>query len=230
MVWFSVVAAAIAPGLALLAYFYLKDRYDAEPISMVFRLFFFAALFVFPTMVLQRAFVLGFGENPFVLSFVYSAGMEEFLKWFLLYFLIYKHVLFDEPYDGIVYAVSISLGFATMENVIYALLGSPSVSALVMRALLPVSSHALFGVMMGYHLGIAKFKPQLEQRHLALSFALPFVFHGVFDYILLYVKTYWWWLMLPLMITLWVSGIRRVNRANESSPFRAVRLDEEIKI
>lgn len=231
MAWFSVIAAAIAPGIALMAYIYLKDRYDAEPISMVLRLFIFGALIVFPTMVLQRALVLGLGENPFVFSFVYSAGIEEFLKWFVLYFVIYKHVLFDEPYDGIVYATSISLGFATLENVIYVLLlGSPSVSALVMRALLPVSGHALFGIMMGYHLGKAKFKPRLEKRHLMISLSLPLFFHGMFDYILLNVKTYWLWFMLPLMIFLWVGSIWRINRANESSPFRPLLLDEEVKL
>ncbi|GAK39980.1 protease [Paenibacillus sp. TCA20] len=40
MLLFSVLTAAIAPGLALLTYFYLKDRYDAEPLHIVIRMFF----------------------------------------------------------------------------------------------------------------------------------------------------------------------------------------------
>lgn len=75
------------------------------------------------------------------------------MKWFVLYHLIFRHEAFDEPYDGIVYAVAVSLGYATLENIIYAFLNAASFSALMIRALLPVSAHALFGVMMGYYLG-----------------------------------------------------------------------------
>lgn len=228
MMLLSVLIAAIAPGIALLSYFYLKDRYDAEPISMVARLFLFGALLVFPTMVLQRALTLGLGEHPLLFSFGISAGIEEFLKWFVLYFFIYKHVLFDEPYDGIVYAVAASLGFATLENVIYALIGFPSFSNLVYRALLPVSGHALFGVTMGYYLGKAKFNRAAEKKYLLLALALPICFHGIFDYILLVEKVYWVWLMAPLMLFLWVWSMRKVKRANARSPLRVVRREEEI--
>lgn len=228
----SVLAAAIAPGIALLAYFYLKDRYESEPIHTVMRMFVLGGLLVFPTMVLQRAFVLGFGENSFLYSFVYSSILEEFLKWFIVFFVIYKHQEFNEPYDGIVYATAVALGFATVENVFYTLLFSPSVSSLLMRALLPVSGHALFGVMMGYHLGKAKFSraPASEKRQLAVSLLLPFFYHGVFDYIVLDAKPYWLWLMLPLMLFLWTRSIRRVNRANDNSPFRGMIREEEVKI
>ncbi|WP_434006886.1 glutamic-type intramembrane protease PrsW [Paenibacillus konkukensis] len=213
-----------------MAYFYLKDRYDTEPVHLVMKVFFFGVLLVFPVMVLQRAFVHGLGDNPFVFSFIISAGVEEFLKWFLIYFVIYKHTSFDEPYDGIVYAVAGSLGFATLENVFYALLNSASISSLLFRALLPVSGHAMFGVIMGYHLGKAKFNPGLTRRHLALSLMLPIFWHGVFDYVLATTKTYWIWFMIPLMAFLWVRSLRKVNRANATSPLRVVRSEEQVKI
>lgn len=226
----SVLAAAIAPGIALLSYFYLKDRYETEPVSTVVRMFVLGALLVFPTMVIQRAFVLGFGDNPFLFSFVYSSFIEEFLKWFLIFFVIYKHSDFNEPYDGIVYAVAVSLGFATVENVFYALLSEPSVSTLLMRALLPVSGHALFGVIMGYHVGKAKFVPKMERRHLMFSLTLPVFYHGVFDYILLDSNRFWLWIILPFMIFLWARSIWKVNRANDISPFRGFIREEEVKI
>ncbi|MDB5053789.1 MAG: prsW [Bacilli bacterium] len=228
--WFSIIAAAIAPGISLLCYFYLKDKYESEPISMVARLFIFGVILVFPTMVLQRALVLGFGENPFAFSFLFSAGMEECLKFFIIYYVIYKHVYFDEPYDGIVYAVALSLGFATMENVIYALLDFSTFSHLLFRAFLPVSAHALFGVIMGYQMGKAKFNPLAEKKYLRRALLLPLIFHGIFDYILLSFKSNWLWLMLPLMIFLWLFSLRLLNKANDRSPFRAVQRDEEAKI
>ncbi|WP_248925396.1 glutamic-type intramembrane protease PrsW [Paenibacillus hamazuiensis] len=230
MQYFSIFMAAVAPGVALLSYFYLKDRYDAEPIHLVVRTFIFGMLIVFPTMVLQRALVHAIGEDPFVFSFIISSGLEEFLKWFLVYFIIYKHASFDEPYDGIVYAVAVSLGFATLENVIYAFFNFSSFSALLLRAFLPVSGHAMFGVLMGYHLGKAKFNPHIEKKHLIYSLFIPIFWHGVYDYILVAYKTNWAWLMVPLMVYLWVRSLWKVNRANNTSPFRAVHREDEVKI
>lgn len=226
----SVLTAAIAPGVALLAYFYLKDRYDTEPIHLVMKLFLFGVLLVFPVMVLQRAFVHGLGDDPIISSFIISGGLEEFLKWFLVYILIYQHSSFDEPYDGIVYAVAVSLGFATLENVFYAFFNSASISSLLSRALLPVSGHAMFGVIMGYHLGRSKFTPDRKTRHLVYSIVFPIFWHGLYDYILLTTKSYWVWFIIPLMIFLWVRGIWKVNRANSKSPLRVMQTEEQVKI
>jgi RsiW-degrading membrane proteinase PrsW (M82 family) len=229
MSW-SIILAAVAPGVSLLCYFYLRDKYMSEPISMVARLFIFGVIIVFPTMVIQRALVLGFGENHFAFSFIYSAGIEECIKFFIVYYVIYKHVYFDEPYDGIVYAVALSLGFATMENVIYAVLDFSSFSHLLFRAFLPVSAHALFGVLMGYQLGKAKFNPAKEYKYLRRALLLPLVFHGIFDYILLDFTNTWLWFILPLMFILWFFSLRMLNKANDRSPFRAVQREDEVKI
>jgi len=230
MQWLSVIALALSPGMALLAYFYLKDRYDTEPIASVTKVFAFGMLLVFPTMVLQRALVLGFGGHPLGMAFGISAGLEEFLKWFVVYYVIYKHQVFDEPYDGIVYCTAVSLGFATLENIIYALLNTFTFSALLFRALIPVSAHALFGVVMGYYMGLSKFEPQKRRKYLIYSLAFPIIWHGLLDFILLTVKTGWIKLVIPLMLILWILGLWKVNSANAKSPFRVVKRDDEIKI
>lgn len=226
----SVLAAAIAPGIALLAYFYWKDRYDTEPLPMIAKLFLMGALIVLPVMIVQRGLTLMWGESPFTFSFVISAGVEEFFKWFVLYHIIFNHTEFDEPYDGIVYAVAVSLGFATLENVLYAFLQPSSFGSLMMRALLPVSGHALFGVFMGYSLGKAKFsKGRGVRLHLSLALLLPVLWHGLYDYLMMTVSQAWIWLVVPFMFLLWFSGIRHVNRANAVSPFRLLKREEEVK-
>lgn len=206
--------AAIAPGIALLAYFYLKDLYESEPISMVARMFVLGILTVFPTMVVQRGFVLGLGENPLLFAFGISAGIEEFIKWFLVYFLIFRNSSIKQPYDGIVYATAVSLGFATLENVLFSWFYQPSISTLLYRAMLPVSGHALFGVVMGYYLGKAKSSSEHERKYVTYALLLPIFWHGSFDYILLQANNYWLWLIAPFMFILWVRGIRKVNQAN----------------
>lgn len=226
----SLIMAAIAPGLSLLAYFYLKDRYESEPIHLVVKVFLLGALLVFPSMVLQSV-LLDLGEvSDFVFAFIITSGIEEFLKFFLLYHTIFKHKAFDEPYDGIVYAVSISLGFATLENIFYALFNSLSFSNLMIRALLPVSGHALFGVMMGYYIGKVKFETNKKRYHLVLALLIPILWHGLFDYIMIISSTYWLWIMIPFMCFLWIRTMWKVNRANDHSPFRVFHREEKVKL
>jgi RsiW-degrading membrane proteinase PrsW (M82 family) len=98
------------------------------------------------------------------------------------------------------------------------------------RALLPVSGHALFGVMMGYYMGKAKFGTPSEKNKLLLfSLLVPVFWHGLFDFILLQVTNNWIWFMVPLMVYLWLRSLSKVQRANARSPFRLVRREEEIK-
>jgi RsiW-degrading membrane proteinase PrsW (M82 family) len=225
-----ILMAATAPGLSLLAYFYLKDRYETEPIHLVLRMFIFGIILVFPSIVLQRAFIQEMGANPFFTAYFLSGGLEEFLKWFVMYHIIYRHTSFDEPYDGIVYAVAVSLGFATLENVFYAFVNGLSFSNLLIRAFLPVSGHALFGVIMGYYLGKAKFTPQHAYKYMWASLLLPIFWHGSFDYVLIIAKSYWAWCMIPFMTYLWVRTLWKVDRANARSPLRVIQHEEEVKM
>ena len=129
---------------------------------------------------------------------------------------VYAHAQFDEHYDGIVYGTSVSLGFATLENILY--LVGHGVEYAFTRALLPVSSHALFGVVMGFYIGKARFSAKKEQvKWLILSLTLPVLFHGLYDFILLGMRN-WGYIMLPFMIFLWWFGLRKAKKA------RAVKL------
>lgn len=198
---------------------------------MVVRMFVLGMLVVVPIMVIQRGLELWLGDHSVLFAYVESAGVEEFLKWFVLYHVIYNHTEFDEPYDGIVYAASISLGFATLENVLYAIYSPATFGTLLMRALLPVSGHALFGIMMGYYLGKAKFAPKKQSYiFLAISFALPVLLHGTYDWIMITLRTNWMWYMVPFMILLWIWGLRKMNHADARSPFRFLVREDEIKL
>lgn len=197
---------------------------------MVLRLFVLGILIVVPIMVLQRGLQLWLGEDPFVSAFIHSAGIEELVKWFVLYHVIYNHMEFDEPYDGIVYAASISLGFATLENVLYAIYSPSSFGTLVLRALLPVSGHALFGVMMGYYMGKAKFSSGSRKKYLIISLLLPFALHGLYDWIILATKHDWMWFIVPFMAALWMWGLRKMSSANAKSPFRFMSREDEVKL
>ncbi|GIN59453.1 protease PrsW [Lederbergia ruris] len=209
---FGILSAGIAPGLALISYFYLRDQYEQEPVLNVFKMFLFGAILTFPIMFMQ--YVIDAEEiivNEYVQSFISTAFLEEFFKWFILFLVIYPHADFDEPYDGIVYGASISLGFATVENILY-LLGN-GIEFAMGRALLPVSSHALFGVLMGYYLGKAKFNiAGSPAKWIFLSFFIPFILHGFYDSIL--VGKRWIYYIIPFMLFLWYVGLKKAKHAH----------------
>ncbi|AGX05317.1 MULTISPECIES: glutamic-type intramembrane protease PrsW [Bacillaceae] len=211
----GILSAGIAPGLALLSYFYLKDEYDSEPVSMVFRTFLFGALLVFPIMFIQYVLETEQIVQSDIVSAFFSASMlEEFFKWFILFYTVYQHISFDEPYDGIVYGASVSLGFATAENILYLI--ANGLEYAIGRALLPVSSHALFGVIMGYYIGKGKFTAESRKKWISLSLFLPFILHGTYDFILVS-QEHWKFIMVPFMIFLWWYGLRKVKMARAMS-------------
>ncbi|WP_440614762.1 glutamic-type intramembrane protease PrsW [Bacillus subtilis] len=209
---FAIISAGIAPGIALLSYFYLKDQYDNEPVHMVLRSFFLGVVLVFPIMFIQ--YVLekeNVGGGSFFVSFLSSGFLEESLKWFILMISVYPHAHFDEHYDGIVYGTSVSLGFATLENILY-LIGHGVEHAFV-RALLPVSCHALIGVIMGFYLGKARFSADKARvKWLTLSLVVPSLLHGSYDFILTALSN-WIYYMLPFMVFLRWFGLRKAKKA-----------------
>ncbi|MFC0188516.1 glutamic-type intramembrane protease PrsW [Fictibacillus aquaticus] len=210
----AVISAAVAPAIALLSFFYLKDKYETEPLSMVVRVYLFGLLLVFPVMVLQYGFEEELHIAGWVKAFFVSGLFEEFLKWFLVFYSAYLHAEFNEPYDGIVYSTALSLGFASLENVFY--LSTYGIQEAFWRALLPVSGHALFGVIMGYYLGRAKFSRGKKQRMLLLlSLFLPALLHGVYNYILMTAQEDMFLAIIPFMVFLWWLGLRKVKLANE---------------
>ena len=85
-----------------------------------------------------------------------------------------------------VYAVSVSLGFALWENIGYVL--SYGMGAAVARALTAVPGHACFGVFMGAWYGFAKRRDlQGDERRSArcrrMAVLVPALLHGAYDFI-----------------------------------------------
>jgi RsiW-degrading membrane proteinase PrsW (M82 family) len=229
-----IALVAAAPSLALLAYFYLRDRYEREPIGHVVAAY---LLGMFALTAAQGAtFMLSdwvsadwlhAGGEPARLfdAFVLAGLVEEAAKWVVLVAAVYAWREFDEPMDGLLYGVAVALGFATLENFLF--LSSRGVAIAWQRALFAVPAHALFGGCMGFYVGRAKFAPTDGARarrfwlSMILSFAVPVGFHGAYDFALLHGLGWKVWTAVTLLsLTFWVFVLRRVKRAQKASPYR----------
>src|SRR5262249_32752502 len=214
---------AILPPLALVAFFYRQDRREPEPRGHVAGAFALGLLTVAPALLLAQLaerLLPGLAASTAGDAFVLTGGIEEASKLAVLLASVYGWTEFDEPMDGIVYAVALSLGFATTENALYVLRGGAAVAAL--RAFFTVPGHALVGAVLGYCVGRARVSRRRlhSAALLAGGFLLAASLHGLFDFILL-VTSGWRALSLlsVLSAALWVLALRWMRSAQIRSPF-----------
>lgn len=188
------LAIAIIPTIVLCYFVYKKDVLEKEPAKLLVTLFLFGVGSTVPAAFLEQ-FLLMFvnTKSPnyldiFITSFLCIALVEEGYKFLFTYIITWKNRNFNQLYDGIVYAVFMSLGFATLENIMYVFQYGTNVG--ILRALVSVPGHAFFGVTMGYYLGFAKYykknndKPKFK-KNIFLGILMPVIFHGLFDFLLL---------------------------------------------
>jgi len=228
--WVLAVIAGTAPSMFLLTFFYLRDRWQREPmhrVAMAFALGLYAMAAARGLAYTALGYVspewLASGTEAARLfeSLVLAGVIEETSKAVVLFAAIYHWDEFDEPLDGVVYGVAVALGFATLENFLFvARLG---LGVAWMRAVFAVPAHALFGATMGYYAGRAKFdRGGKLWRDRALCLAAPTVFHGCYDYLLHRGMGAHVWLAISLLsVGLWAFVLRRVHRAQHASPFRS---------
>ena len=136
----------------------------------------------------HRLFPLGPHTYLFLAYFVVPGFIEEGVKNRVLRKRTWYDPNFNYRFDGIVYGVFVSLGFAGVENVLYVL--NAGFGTAVVRAIFSIPGHAMFGVVMGFYLSRAKWAEKYGQRHrmradLRRSFFVPAVLHGLYDFLLM---------------------------------------------
>lgn len=218
------LALALAPGGAIGLYIYLRDSHEREPLSLLAISFLYGVLSIAVTFFISYflEFILVLKEDDvaeqFVNAFFKVALVEEFSKFIFVRFILYNNKNFNEPFDGIVYAVMVSMGFATLENVLYVFqYGAPTG---VLRMFTAVPAHASFAVLMGYFLGKAKFTHRKEIYYSILALLVATAFHGGYDYFwfISYVPGIWVGAILSLIVAL-IFSRKAIRLHHQSSPF-----------
>lgn len=210
------VCAALLPAIILCVYIFIKDRVEKEPIGLLLALLGLGCVICFPAALLESLLmaVIDLIFSPFYLGgpiigriyiavecFLDIALVEEGLKFLVLILVTRKNKNFNSLFDGLIYAVFVSLGFAAFENVLY-VLENGWINA-IMRAILSVPGHMFFAVMMGYYYSLwhmTAMAREQERRmkwaglipadaqefnpkpYLVRSLLVPILLHGLYDY------------------------------------------------
>jgi len=234
VLWLLVLA--VIPSIALVVLFYVLDRYEPEPRARVLRAFLYGTLLVVPALFVERwargvagwEFLLLGGLRADLVSSFLTAGLpEEGVKFLLMMAVVVPWTEFDEPFDGIVYGSALALGFACVENVVYVLrthmMGGNALHVALLRGILSVPAHALYGASMGALLGKMKFESARWAKWLfALAAVLvPWGFHGTYDLFCLFVGRSWGWTVLIVVsLVMWGFVLWFVPHSLAASPFK----------
>lgn len=215
------LALAIAPAAVLLKYVLIRDKYEHEPLRLVAKTFFLGSISTLAAIVLEFVFNI---PIPFVRQFISVALIEECMKFAAVWFAAYRSPHFDDVMDGIVYGVAASLGFATVENIFYVFAGG--VGTAIIRAFLSVPSHAAYGGIMGYYLGLAKLSrkqsPNREAKLMLKGLLFAVALHGAFDAALENLGLLGAVLAVAVAIISWLIFLRLIRDALSKSPWADV--------
>lgn len=162
---------SLIPAMLLCAFVYYKDKAEKEPLGLLAILFAAGAIFYFPALFSELTvgglidslfsskmefsfdgnltYVTRIDKIAHLSLFALAVGIiEEGAKWLVLYFITRKNKNFNYLFDGIVYSTFVSMGFAAVESIRYAIIDGWD--TLFMRAVTSVPGHLFFGIIMGY--------------------------------------------------------------------------------
>jgi protease PrsW len=220
----SLFALALAPGAAIMIYIYLRDKHEREPFGLLAISFLYGGLSTVITLFISwpvNALILTKEDDvthQFLNAFFKVALVEEFSKFFFVRFVLFNNKNFNEPFDGIVYAVMVGMGFATLENVLYVY--QYGLATGILRMFTAVPAHATFAILMGFFLGKAKFTHRKVFFYSAISLIVAAVFHGSYDYFLFisFVPGIWIGALVSLIIGFQLSR-KAIRLHQQISPF-----------
>ncbi len=220
---FILIAAAVIPAAFLLVRVYQLDRLEKESPRLLWSLVKAGIFSSLIALVLEKVFISLLNSYVprdsewfrILLYFVIVGISEEGAKYFMLRRTSWNTPEFNCLYDGIVYAVFVSLGFALWENISYVM--TLGLGTAVLRAVTAVPGHACFGVYMGAFYGIAKRFERVGDKasskfYRALSLLAPMVLHGTYDYIATEGSTFFTILFFAFIILLFSTALKLVKR------------------
>jgi len=214
---------SIAPVILILVYFNYRDKYEKEPLGLLLKALVAGAIITIPVVIVELILDdihVGTSKmiNAFYKGFIVAALTEEAFKFLAFRILIWKNKNFNEFFDGIIYAVFISLGFAAVENVLYVFQHGSTVG--ILRALTAVPAHAIFGVAMGYYFALARFNPEKKSYYMSMAIFIPVLLHGFYDFIIFSENEWLLLLFVPYIIFMWIYGFKKMKAHSANSQFK----------
>jgi len=208
---------AFIPSSLWLWLFYRRDRWDPEPKKRVIRVFLLGALAAGPVYLLER--FLPLPATILHEFFIRVALVEETFKILPVLWLAWRMPDFDEPMDGLIYAVSAALGFAAAENAVYALQHGNLLA--IVRGFTTTIVHVSLSGLVGYAIGLARCGRPYRTLVAVAAFAAAVALHGAYNFFIAlgalpslpdWIARVAVGVLLPILVMLFAHAMRRANR------------------
>lgn len=225
------ILIAVIPAIALMIYIYKKDKVEKEPIGLLVALVIGGAISIIPGVILEILFedlFLAFLTSTSLIyiiieNFIGVALIEEGVKLAATKLISWKNKAFNYTFDGVVYAVFVSLGFALFENLEYVLMEetfADSLSVGFWRAILSVPLHCFCGVFMGVYYAQAKKQSLLgneskKKHYLRMALLIPSALHGFYDFCLSVDSLLIEAVFVVFVIAMYISSFRLVRKVSK---------------
>ena len=185
----NLLITSLAPVLIVIVYINAKDKFEKESKKALFKNFLLGAIVsIIISFILYNIYNSYLPQpdefsvlDQFIKAFFVVALIEEFSKYLIVRYYAQPKKGFNEPFDGIIYAVMVSMGFAAVENIFYVIEGG--LPTALLRAFTAIPAHATFAVIMGYFMGKAKFSNNKTTWNL-IGLGGAILFHGAYDFFL----------------------------------------------
>lgn len=177
----------ILPSIVILYFFFTSDKYK-EPIPSLIKCFLVGVFLTLPSYILTTSIIKFFVQNTdidvlYIFSFLGGALVEELLKFIGIFACLHLIKDFDEPIDGIIYGVCISIGFATLENFYYIYyLEYKDTASLILRSLGAIPLHALTGAVIGMYMVSFFYK---SKQKFYTGFFITYLVHSFYNLLIL---------------------------------------------
>ena len=179
------LSLTILPSLLILRFFVKSDKFP-EPASAIIKVFIWGIVISIPIFFINTYILFKIPEKH--IAIFPAAFVEEGFKFLVFYFIVLKLKDFDEPMDALVYGVTVSLGFATLENIYYVyfsefseIYGSTTLASI--RAFTSIPAHASFGCLMGYF--VLKHHFTKSKKNIIFALIVPSLVHYLYNFVMI---------------------------------------------
>jgi len=226
LIWSRGLGFIAGASLFWLQYFDLKDYLHPEPRRWLLLSYFLGAVSAGLGLALYALIeALGGPGEPaggraqiLLYCFLVVGPVEEGAKFLIARIFIFGSLEFDEAIDGLIYSSAVSIGFASMESLIYfPILEWPDH---LVRTLTAPLTHSLFSSLWGFGAGIAFFRSGSRTSRILwqlLPLAGAALIHGLYDYVLLAMNATF--VASGLALVLWMFLIGHARRLVQSRPY-----------
>lgn len=220
---------SVLPSIILFYVVWKGDRYEKEPPKLLIKLFLFGMLTTISAAIIEfigSDVILAFMDHSgmvyiLIENFLIVAMCEEAGKYLVLKKVTWKHPAFNYTFDAVVYSVAVSLGFATLENILY--IADNGLGVAIIRALFSVPGHVIDAIYMGYYYGLARYADaygdtRLKKKYLKNAFFVPVLIHGFYDFCL---STEYWIFILIFLVFEGIITVLAVTKFRQLSKIAA---------